>query len=103
MGKPRHRRIYPQLLVNVKVRAKRPLAELFNVQAEIAAAEADLGDRGRVLVRFSGTELLARVMVEGENMPQVEHWAHRIADALRDELATLAAQVANQPAPVGVA
>lgn len=95
-------KIYPQLLVNVKVRSKRPLAELFNVLTEIAAAEADFGDRGRVLVRFSGTELLARVMVEGENGPQVEHWAHRIADTLRDELATLAAQVANSPTPVSV-
>lgn len=96
--------IYPQLLVNVKVRAKRPLAELVDVQAEIAAAERDFGDRGRVLVRFSGTELLARVMVEGENMPQVEHWAHRIADKLRDELTSLASHVANPAdAPVGVA
>ncbi len=90
--------VYPQLLVNVKVRAKRPLNDLHQVQAEIAAAEADFGDRGRVLVRFSGTELLARVMVEGENQTQVEHWAHRIADTLRDELANLAAQVAHPAA-----
>ncbi len=91
--------IYPQLLVNVKVRAKRPLQELIDVQAEIAAAEAAFGDRGRVLVRFSGTEALARVMVEGENQAEVEHWAHRIADTLRDELANLAAQVSEQDAP----
>ena len=95
--------VYPQLLVNVKVRTKRPLSELRKVQTEIAAAEADFGDRGRVLVRFSGTELLARVMVEGENDAQVRHWAARIADTLRDELANLAAQVA-EPAgqPVSV-
>ncbi|MBY0504347.1 MAG: phosphoglucosamine mutase [Bryobacteraceae bacterium] len=95
-------RVYPQVLVNVKVRAKRPLHELLNVQAEIAAAEADFGDRGRVLVRFSGTELLARVMVEGENQQQVELWAARIAETLRDELANLAAQVAASEAPVSV-
>ena len=96
--------IYPQLLVNVSVRAKRPLHELIKVQAEIAAAEKDFGAGGRVLVRFSGTELLARVMVEGENMPQVEHWAHRIADTLRDELTNLAEHVAYPAtqAPVGV-
>jgi len=94
--------VYPQLLVNVKVHAKRPVAELLNVQAEIAAAEADFGDRGRVLVRFSGTELLARVMVEGEDSAKVQHWAHRIADTLRDELAHLATQVAAAEQPVGV-
>lgn len=87
--------VYPQLLVNVAVRAKRPLNELVDVQAEIAAAEAAFGDRGRVLVRFSGTELLARVMVEGENQADVEHWAHRIADILRNELANLASQLAH--------
>ena len=41
-------------------------------------------------------------MVEGEDMPQVEHWTHRIADTLRDELATRSAQVANPPQPVAI-
>jgi phosphoglucosamine mutase len=95
--------IYPQRLINVAVKAKRPLNELLDVQAEIAAAESDFGDRGRVLVRFSGTELLARVMVEGQDQKQVDHWATRIAETLSNELATLAAQVANaDPATVGV-
>jgi phosphoglucosamine mutase len=49
-------------------------------------AEAEFGGKGRVLVRFSGTEPLARVMVEGENLEQVHAVAARIADKLRAEL-----------------
>jgi phosphoglucosamine mutase len=80
--------VYPQLLVNVRVRERRPIAELPAVQAEIARAEAEFAGKGRVLVRFSGTEPLARVMVEGAGPhEQVERWAHRIADVLKTELA----------------
>ena len=78
--------IYPQLLVNVRVKNRKPLAELFGVQKEIQLAEASFGGAGRVLVRFSGTEPLARVMVEGPELSQVEHFAERIASALRSEL-----------------
>ncbi len=77
---------YPQLLVNVKVRDKRPLAELQGVNEEIRRAESEFGDAGRVLVRFSGTEPLARVMVEGPEIGRVEHFAHSIAAAIRQEL-----------------
>jgi phosphoglucosamine mutase len=78
--------VYPQLLVNVRVKERKPLAELPAVQAEIALAESDFAGKGRVLVRFSGTEPLARVMVEGAEQEQVKHWAHRIAEVLRTEL-----------------
>jgi len=78
--------IYPQLLVNVRVKERRPLAELPGVNAEIGRAEAEFGDAGRVLVRFSGTEPLARVMVEGPALDRVKHFAHSIADAIRTEL-----------------
>jgi len=78
--------VYPQLLVNVRVKERKPLAELPAVQAEIAAAESEFAGKGRVLVRFSGTEPLARVMVEGAEQEQVEGWAHRIAAVLRTEL-----------------
>jgi phosphoglucosamine mutase len=78
--------IYPQRLVNVKVRDKRPLAELAGVNDEIRRAESEFGDGGRVLVRFSGTEPLARVMVEGPEIGRVEHFAHSIAAAIREEL-----------------
>ena len=78
--------IYPQKLVNVKVQDKRPLAELAGVNEEIRRAESEFGDAGRVLVRFSGTEPLARVMVEGPEIGRVEHYAHSIAAAIRQEL-----------------
>lgn len=78
--------VYPQLLVNVRVKNRRPLAELLQVQEEIRSAEKSFGDSGRVLVRFSGTEPLARVMVEGPDIGSVEHFAQRIAVAIRLEL-----------------
>ncbi|MDX2181583.1 MAG: phosphoglucosamine mutase [Bryobacteraceae bacterium] len=77
---------YPQKLVNVRVKERRPLAELPGVQSEIRAAESQMNGQGRVLVRFSGTEPLARVMVEAANPEHVEHWSARIADAIRAEL-----------------
>jgi phosphoglucosamine mutase len=79
-------RTFPQKLVNIRVRHKRPLAELETVQAEIQAAEQEFGDSGRVLVRFSGTEPLARVMIEAASSEQVDKWTSRIADAIRAEL-----------------
>ncbi|HEV2690025.1 MAG TPA: phosphoglucosamine mutase [Bryobacteraceae bacterium] len=78
--------VYPQLLVNVRVRERKPLSELPAVAAEIRAAEASFGDAGRVLVRFSGTEPLARVMVEGPDLARVESFAHRIASKIQAEL-----------------
>jgi phosphoglucosamine mutase len=78
--------VYPQRLVNVRVRERKPLEELPGVQAEISAAEASFGDSGRVLVRFSGTEPLARVMVEGPDLERVEAFANRIAAEIRNEL-----------------
>jgi len=77
---------YPQKLVNVRVKHKRPLSELVSVQAEIRAAEDDFNGSGRVVVRFSGTEPLARVMIEASTEEQVERWTGRIADAIRAEL-----------------
>jgi phosphoglucosamine mutase len=77
---------YPQLLVNVRVRERRPLDELGKVTAEIRRTESEFGDAGRVLVRFSGTEPLARVMVEGPALDRVEFNAHAIAAAIRGEI-----------------
>jgi phosphoglucosamine mutase len=77
---------YPQLLVNVRVKNRRPLEELDSVKVEIRRAEMEFGDAGRVLVRFSGTEPLARVMVEGPTLDRVEHHAQAIAAAIRAEL-----------------
>ncbi len=79
-------KVYPQLLVNVRVKERKPLEDLPSVKAEIRAAEASFGDTGRVLVRFSGTEPLARVMVEGPDQERVENFANRIASQIRAEL-----------------
>lgn len=79
--------VYPQLLVNIPVKARKPLDELPRVIDAISEGEKALEGIGRVLVRFSGTEPLARVMVEGPDSPTVEFWAHRIADVIRAELA----------------
>ena len=79
--------VYPQKLVNVRVKERKPLEQLVPVRDEIRAAEAAFGDSGRVLVRFSGTEPLARVMVEGADARMVNDWTERIAAAIRSELA----------------
>jgi phosphoglucosamine mutase len=79
-------RPFPQKLVNVRVKYRRPLAELESVQAEIRAAEREFAGSGRVVVRFSGTEPLARVMIEAESHADVDKWTGRIADAIRAEL-----------------
>lgn len=78
--------VYPQKLVNLAVREKKPLSELPAVAAVIAEAERDFNGRGRVLVRYSGTEAKIRVMVEGADAARVEHWTARIADRIRAEL-----------------
>jgi phosphoglucosamine mutase len=78
--------VYPQRLYNVRVREKKPLTELPAVGHEITACEKALGSAGRVLVRFSGTEPLARVMVEGPELGQVETFGQRIARAIDREI-----------------
>jgi phosphoglucosamine mutase len=77
---------YPQILINVYVREKVPLREIPSVNEAIAAAETGMGANGRVLVRYSGTELMARVMVEAPTQTEVNRHATRIADAIRAEI-----------------
>ena len=79
-------KVYPQLLVNVRVKERKPLEQMPQVTREIGACEAELNGTGRVLVRFSGTEPLLRVMVEGAEQGQIEHCAERIVAAIRSEL-----------------
>jgi len=76
-------RVFPQKLVNVRIREKKELTAVPSVAREIEHVEAAFAGTGRVLVRFSGTEPLARVMVEGEDAQQVESFSARIADAIR--------------------
>lgn len=77
---------YPQILVNVRVREKVPFAELTAVQTAVQEVEELLSQRGRLLLRYSGTEKLARVMIEGENQHQIEEYAARIARAIETEI-----------------
>ncbi len=77
---------FPQVLENVRVRQKEDLHRLPKVQAHIREAERALAGVGRVLVRYSGTEPLARVMVEGPDEAVIHHWARVIAAAIRDAL-----------------
>jgi phosphoglucosamine mutase len=79
---------YPQVLVNVRVREKRPFAELPALQHLAHQIEQQLGDRGRLLLRYSGTESLARVMIEGESESAVTSQANALADVIRAELGT---------------
>ncbi len=77
---------FPQKLVNVRVKTKRPLGDLPTVQEEINAAEKAFAGSGRIVVRFSGTEPLARVMIEAKTNEEVDEWTGRIANAIRAEL-----------------
>jgi phosphoglucosamine mutase len=79
-------KVFPQVIVNVKVREKKPLEGIPSVAAAIRAAEAELADSGRVVIRYSGTEALARVMIEAESEPLMRHHADTIAAAIRTEL-----------------
>ena len=77
---------YPQKLINIYVREKQPLDKIPSVNAAITEAEKAMGADGRVLVRYSGTELMARVMVEAPTSDEVNHHASSIAEAIRSEL-----------------
>jgi phosphoglucosamine mutase len=79
-------KVFPQVIVNVKVREKKPLAGIPAVAAAIHSAEEDLKDSGRVVIRYSGTEPLARVMIEAENGEAMKRHAESIAAAIRNEL-----------------
>ena len=77
---------FPQVIVNVKVREKKPLLEIPAVAETITRAEAELAGTGRVVIRYSGTEALARVMIEAEDESRMRHHAEAIAHAIRSEL-----------------
>jgi phosphoglucosamine mutase len=76
-------KVFPQTIVNVKVREKPDLDSLPKVANELQAANIALRDSGRVVLRYSGTEPKARVMVEAEKAEDVAYWSERLADAIR--------------------
>ena len=77
---------YPQVLVNVRVREKRPFEQMPAIRRLALELEQKLGDRGRLLLRYSGTEPLARVMIEGETESEVKAQANALAEVIRAEL-----------------
>ncbi len=77
---------YPQVLLNVRVAWKPDWSEVPEVGAAVAAARARLGGEGRLDLRYSGTESLARVMVEGRDRGLVEECARSVAEAVKREL-----------------
>jgi len=77
---------FPQTLINVPIKKKKSLDQLKSVQKAIRAVEAELGDQGRVLVRYSGTENVCRVMVEGPKQHQVDQLAAMIVHAVEKEI-----------------
>lgn len=76
-------KIFPQKIANVKVRSKPPLDSLPEVSRLLADGEKALGKSGRIVLRYSGTEPLARVMVEAERAEDVQRWTESLASALR--------------------
>ena len=79
-------KIFPQKIVNVRVKSKPPLESLPEVSRGLADAEKALGKSGRVVLRYSGTEPLARVMVEAEHEDDVLRWTDSLAGALRQAI-----------------
>ncbi|CAM2057234.1 Phosphoglucosamine mutase [Desulfovibrionales bacterium] len=78
--------LYPQVLVNVHVGRKIPFEQVPDIGKAVVAAEQQLGSAGRVLLRYSGTEAVARVMVEGEHEDLVRSLAGKLAEILQREL-----------------
>ncbi len=79
-------RRFPQILVNVRVTSKPPFAELSGVAAAARRVEAGLGTEGRLVLRYSGTEPLARIMIEGPDESSIGELAGELADAIRQEI-----------------
>jgi phosphoglucosamine mutase len=90
-GKPLHEllgdfKVFPQTIENIRVREKKPLKEIPAVASAISEAERALDGNGRVVVRYSGTEKLARVMVEAESDVLVQKYANEISAAIRSSI-----------------
>ncbi|HSU26051.1 MAG TPA: hypothetical protein VLI65_08725, partial [Pyrinomonadaceae bacterium] len=78
---------FPQVLVNVKVREKRPFENVPEIAKAAKVIENELDGTGRLLLRYSGTENLARVMIEGQDQPAIENQANELAEIIRSNLA----------------
>jgi len=79
---------FPQILLNVEVKVKQPFGEVPSIQRAAQLIEAELGSRGRLLLRYSGTEPLARVMIEGESQNEIEGQARELVAIIQEALGT---------------
>jgi len=79
-------KVFPQVLINLDVAEKPPISEIEKLQKAIAEAEAELGDKGRVLIRYSGTQPLCRVMVEGPTEELTKKIADHLANVVKDTI-----------------
>jgi phosphoglucosamine mutase len=77
---------FPQVLVNVEVKVKQPFGEVETIQKAVSEIENELGAKGRLLLRYSGTEPLARIMIEGDNQVEIEKHAAALANVIRQAL-----------------
>lgn len=77
---------YPQVLLNVEVTEKRPFDEVEEIKKAVAETQAQLGERGRLLLRYSGTEPLARIMIEGDDQSSIEGLARNVAAVIDQTL-----------------
>lgn len=78
--------LMPKILINIKVKSKPELSNLPEIQAIIKSTEKYLGEQGRLNVRYSGTELLCRVMIEGKNEIEIRELAERIGEVIKNKL-----------------
>src|SRR6185503_3183482 len=78
---------YPQVVTNIRVREKKPFDQLDNVLQLVSQAETELkGDGGRVLLRYSGTEPKARLLIEGRDSAMIQKWSEKIAEAVKRQV-----------------
>lgn len=77
---------FPQILVNVRVSEKKPFEEVPEISDSARVIENELGETGRLLLRYSGTENLARVMIEGKDQTEIENQANRLAEVIKNAL-----------------
>jgi phosphoglucosamine mutase len=77
---------YPQVLVNVRVRERKDIGTVPEIAAAMAALEGKLAGQGRLLVRYSGTEPLLRIMIEGKHQVEIDGWAHELAATVKRHL-----------------
>ena len=79
--------VFPQALINLDVKKKPPIESVPEIMAAIKQVEEKLSDKGRILVRYSGTQNMCRVMVEGPTKKETETYCHQIADVVERMLA----------------